>query len=152
MAGANDRFLVNPTIRWRGQEWLLRVVPKAAVCRRSGERPESALCSRCDTTASARPVLWSEAGKPGDKNQALSSYSGGNYSYSAESHPRVGTMIIFGAALVVLYLVFWAWHSPWTGKLTKAEIDRYLAIIERRLLPADHIKAFHLGPPLLGRG
>jgi len=25
MAGANDRFLVNPTIRWRGQEWLLRV-------------------------------------------------------------------------------------------------------------------------------
>jgi hypothetical protein len=25
MAGANDRFLVNPTIRWRDQEWLLRV-------------------------------------------------------------------------------------------------------------------------------
>jgi len=25
MAGANDRLLVNPTIRWRGQEWLLRV-------------------------------------------------------------------------------------------------------------------------------
>jgi hypothetical protein len=25
MAGANDRFLVNPTIPWRGQEWLLRV-------------------------------------------------------------------------------------------------------------------------------
>jgi hypothetical protein len=25
MAGANDRFLVNPTIRWRGQEWLLWV-------------------------------------------------------------------------------------------------------------------------------
>jgi hypothetical protein len=24
-SGANDRFLVNPTIRWRGQEWLLRV-------------------------------------------------------------------------------------------------------------------------------
>jgi hypothetical protein len=26
-SGANDRFLVNPTIRWRGQEWLLRVEP-----------------------------------------------------------------------------------------------------------------------------
>jgi hypothetical protein len=24
-SGANDRFLVNPTIRWRRQEWLLRV-------------------------------------------------------------------------------------------------------------------------------
>jgi len=35
-------------------------------------------------------------------------------------------MIIFGATLVVLYLVLWAWHSPWVGKLTKAEIDRYL--------------------------
>jgi hypothetical protein len=23
-SGANDRFLVNPTLRWRGQEWLLR--------------------------------------------------------------------------------------------------------------------------------
>jgi hypothetical protein len=51
-------------------------------------------------------------------------------------------MIIFGAALVVLYLVFWTWHSPWAGKLTKAEIDRYLAIIEKRLLPAEEINAF----------
>jgi hypothetical protein len=51
-------------------------------------------------------------------------------------------MIIFGAALVVLYLAFWAWHSPWTGKLTKTEIDRYLAVIEKRLLPAEQIKAF----------
>jgi hypothetical protein len=24
--GANDRFLVNPTTRWRGREWLIRVV------------------------------------------------------------------------------------------------------------------------------
>ena len=24
-SGANDRFLDNPTIRWRGQEWLLKV-------------------------------------------------------------------------------------------------------------------------------
>jgi hypothetical protein len=51
-------------------------------------------------------------------------------------------MIIFGAALVVLYLVLWAWHSPWVGKLSKAEIDRFLAIIEKRLLPAEEIKAF----------
>jgi len=51
-------------------------------------------------------------------------------------------MIIFGGALVVLYLVFWSWHSPWVGKLTEAEIDRYLAIIEKRLLPAEEIKAF----------
>jgi len=51
-------------------------------------------------------------------------------------------MIIFGAALVVLYLVFWAWHSPWVAKLTKAEIDRYLSIIESSLLPAEEVKAF----------
>jgi len=51
-------------------------------------------------------------------------------------------MIIFGVALVVLYLVFWAWHSPWVGKLAKAEIDRYLAIIEKRLLPTEEVKAF----------
>ena len=45
-------------------------------------------------------------------------------------------------ALAVLYLVFWVWHSPCVGKLTKAEIDRYLAIIERRLLPEEEVKAF----------
>jgi hypothetical protein len=37
---------------------------------------------------------------------------------------------------------FWAWHSPWAGKLTKAEIDCYLAIIQKRLLPAEEVKAF----------
>jgi len=38
VGGANDRFLVNPTIRWRGQEWLLRVEPPRSVARagRSG--------------------------------------------------------------------------------------------------------------------
>ena len=51
-------------------------------------------------------------------------------------------MIIFGAALVGLYLVFWVWHSPWVGRLTKADIDRYLAILEKRLLPAEDVKAF----------
>ena len=34
------------------------------------------------------------------------------------------------------------WHSPWIGKLTKAEIDHYLAIIEKRLLPAEEVNAF----------
>ena len=51
-------------------------------------------------------------------------------------------MIIFGAALVGLYLVFWVWHSPWVGRLAKADIDRYLAILEKRLLPAEDVKAF----------
>ena len=51
-------------------------------------------------------------------------------------------MITFAIALAVLYLVFWVWHLPWVGKLTKAEIDRYLAIIETRLLPAEEVKAF----------
>ena len=50
---------------------------------------------------------------------------------------RQETMITFAIALAVLYLVFWVWHSPWAGKLTKAEIDRYLAIMETRLLPAE---------------
>jgi len=30
-SGANDRFLVNPTIRWRGQEWLLRIDPGGSI-------------------------------------------------------------------------------------------------------------------------
>ena len=49
--------------------------------------------------------------------------------------------IILGAALVVLYLVFLAWHSPWGGKLTQAEIDHYIPIIEKLPLPAEEIKA-----------
>jgi hypothetical protein len=46
-------------------------------------------------------------------------------------------MVILGIALVVLYLAFWAWHSPWAGKLTDREIDHYLSIIERLPLPAE---------------
>jgi hypothetical protein len=38
-------------------------------------------------------------------------------------------------------LVFWVWHSPWVGKLTKTEIDCYLTIIEQRLLAAEEVKA-----------
>ena len=49
--------------------------------------------------------------------------------------------VIFGAALVVLYLAFLAWYSPWEGRLTQAEIDHYMAIIEKLPLPPEHSKA-----------
>ena len=39
--------------------------------------------------------------------------------------------LILAAALVILYVAFWAWHSQGAGKLTQAEIDRYLAFIAR---------------------
>ena len=50
--------------------------------------------------------------------------------------------LIFAAALVILYVAFWAWHSQGAGKLTQAEIDQYLAIIEKLPLPANGIQAF----------
>jgi hypothetical protein len=31
--------------------------------------------------------------------------------------------LILAAALMVLYVAFWAWHSQGVGKLTQAEID-----------------------------
>jgi hypothetical protein len=49
--------------------------------------------------------------------------------------------IILGAALVALYSIFWGWHSQWGGKLTNAEIDHYMAIIEKLPLPAEEIQA-----------
>jgi hypothetical protein len=49
--------------------------------------------------------------------------------------------IVLGTGLVVLYLFFWAWHSPWKHKLTKAEIDHYLGIIEMLPLPSEESKA-----------
>lgn len=49
--------------------------------------------------------------------------------------------LILGAALVVLYLVFSGWHSQWGGKLTKEEIDHYMAIIEKLPLPAEEMRA-----------
>jgi len=51
------------------------------------------------------------------------------------------TEIVLGASLVLLYLVFLAWHSPWEGKLTQAEIDHYISIIERLPLPAEELEA-----------
>jgi hypothetical protein len=49
--------------------------------------------------------------------------------------------IILATVLLILYLAFWAWHSPWARKLTKAEIDHYLAIIEKLPLPQAEVKA-----------
>jgi len=50
--------------------------------------------------------------------------------------------IILLAALVVLYVAFWAWHSQGAGKLTQAEIDQYLALIEKLPLPEEAVRAF----------
>ena len=50
--------------------------------------------------------------------------------------------LILAAALVILYVAFWAWHSQGAGKLTQAEIDRYLEMIEKLPLPEKGIQAF----------
>src|SRR5215475_7267497 len=50
--------------------------------------------------------------------------------------------LILAAAFVVLYVAFWAWHSQGAGKLTRAEIDQYLAIIEKLPLPEKGVQAF----------
>jgi hypothetical protein len=56
--------------------------------------------------------------------------------------------LILAAALVVLYMAFWAWHSQGAGKLTQLEIDQYIAIIEKLPLPEKGLRAFtaHLRP------
>jgi hypothetical protein len=50
--------------------------------------------------------------------------------------------LILATALVILYLAFWAWHSQGAGKLTQAEIDQYLGIIEKLPLPEKGVQAF----------
>ncbi len=50
--------------------------------------------------------------------------------------------LILAAVLVILYLAFWAWHSQGGGKLTQAEIDQYLAAIEKLPLPEKAVEAF----------
>ena len=50
--------------------------------------------------------------------------------------------LILAAAFVILYVAFWAWHSQGAGKLTQAEIDQYLAIIEKLPLPEKGVQAF----------
>ena len=50
--------------------------------------------------------------------------------------------LILAAAVIILYVAFWAWHSQGAGKLTQAEIDRYLEMIEKLPLPEKGIQAF----------
>jgi hypothetical protein len=50
--------------------------------------------------------------------------------------------LILAAAFVILYVAFWAWHSQGAGKLTQAEIDQYLAMIEKLPLPEKGVQAF----------
>ena len=50
--------------------------------------------------------------------------------------------LIFAAVLVIFYLGFLTWHSQGGGKLTQAEIDRYVAIIEKLPLPEKAVQAF----------
>ena len=50
--------------------------------------------------------------------------------------------LIFAAVLVILYLDFLGWHSQGGGKLAQAEIDRYVAIIEKLPLPEKAVQAF----------
>jgi len=52
---------------------------------------------------------------------------------------------ILAAALVILYVAFRAWHSQGAGKLTHAEIDQYLAIIEKLPLPQQRVQEFTAG-------
>ena len=50
--------------------------------------------------------------------------------------------VIFAAVLVILYLAFVAWHSQGGGKLTEAEIDQYITIIEKLPMPEKAVRAF----------
>ncbi len=50
--------------------------------------------------------------------------------------------LTLAAVLVSLYGAFWAWHSQGRGKLTQAEIDQYVAIIEKLPLPKKAVQAF----------
>lgn len=49
--------------------------------------------------------------------------------------------VVLGAAFLALYWIFCRWHSQGRGKLTKMEIDRYIAIIEELPLPTEETKA-----------
>ena len=49
---------------------------------------------------------------------------------------------IFAAVLLLLYLAFLAWHSQGGGKLTQAEIDQYVALIQKLPLPEKAVQEF----------
>jgi hypothetical protein len=50
--------------------------------------------------------------------------------------------ILFGAILAKLFIAFCVWHSPRRRKLTREEIDHYMAIIEKLPARAEEIQAF----------
>jgi hypothetical protein len=50
--------------------------------------------------------------------------------------------LILAAALGILYVAFYVWHSQGAGKLTQVEIDQYLARIEKLPLPEHGVQAF----------
>jgi hypothetical protein len=50
--------------------------------------------------------------------------------------------IVLAAAFVALYWTFCRWHSQGGGKLTKEEIDRYMAVIEKLPLPPEGTEDF----------
>ena len=43
--------------------------------------------------------------------------------------------IILGAVFTGLFMCFWFWHSPVTGKLTQDEINHYMGVIEKNAFP-----------------
>lgn len=49
---------------------------------------------------------------------------------------------ILAGVFVMLFVAFRVWHSQGAGKLTQAEIDRYLAIIEKLPLPEKGVQTF----------
>jgi hypothetical protein len=50
--------------------------------------------------------------------------------------------IVFGTILAKLFTAFCVWHSPRRRKLTREEIDHYMAIIEKLPARAEGIQAF----------
>jgi hypothetical protein len=50
--------------------------------------------------------------------------------------------VILAAAIVILYVVFWIWHSQGGGKLTQPEIDQYIASIKKLPLPDKAVQTF----------
>jgi hypothetical protein len=53
--------------------------------------------------------------------------------------------LILGAAFVVLFLGFSAWHTQGAGKLARAEIDQYMGKIENLPLPEKDVQALMAG-------
>lgn len=55
---------------------------------------------------------------------------------------RCAFPVLLGATLTTFFAGFCAWHSPRRRTLTRAEIDRYIAIIEKLPAPEEGMKSF----------